>query len=152
MYTVLSPPTGPPSLWFKCLPSKSRWLAVQIPDFRNLVNELTTAHVGTGSAWKLYTCCAATLVSGTRVAPGLHPGMPTGRKSFHCALSPRLHVGPIRSGQVFISDCSHMSKSTASRSVMLSQLWGQVVYIAHMNVRHSAVCCAVNMLGILMFS
>ncbi len=50
---------------------------------RNLVYELTASQVNTGSAWKLYTCCAAvTLVSGTRVAPGLHPGTPTGVKVF----------------------------------------------------------------------
>ena len=55
----------------------------KVPVFRNLVYELTAGHVGTGSAWKLYTCCAAaTLVSGTRVAPGLHPGTPTGVKVF----------------------------------------------------------------------
>ena len=53
-----------------------------------MVKELTAGHVGTGSAWKLYTCCAAaTLVSGTRVAPGLHPGTPTGVKVF-TVLSP----------------------------------------------------------------
>ncbi len=76
-------PTGPPSLWFKRLPSKSRRSAVQILVFRNLVYELTAGQVGTGSAWKLYTCrAAATLVSGTRVAPGLHPGTPTGVKVF----------------------------------------------------------------------
>ena len=67
----------------KRLPSKSRRSAVQIPVFRNLVYELTAGQVGTGSAWKLYICCAAaTLVSGTRVAPGLHPGTPTGMKVF----------------------------------------------------------------------
>ena len=33
-----------------------------------LVDELTAGQVGTGSAWKLYMCCAAaTRVSGTRV-------------------------------------------------------------------------------------
>lgn len=73
----------------------SRWSAVQVPAFRNLVYELTVGQVGTGYAWKLYIClkpgsqlyiccAAATLVSGTgtRVAPGLHPGMATGVKVF----------------------------------------------------------------------
>jgi len=85
LVTILTtrPPTGPPSLWFKRLPSKSRRSAAQILVFRNLVYELTAGQVGTGSAWKLYTrCAAATLVSGTRVAPGLHPGTPTGVKVF----------------------------------------------------------------------
>ena len=51
--------------------------------FRNLVYELMAGQVGTGSAWKLYTCCAAAiLVSGTRVAPSLHPGTLTGVKVF----------------------------------------------------------------------
>ena len=48
--------------------------------------------VGTGFAWKLYTCCAAaTLVSGTRLAPGLHPGTPTGVKVFVFPLWPACH-------------------------------------------------------------
>ena len=60
----------------------SRWSAVQVPAFRNLVYELTVGQAGTGYAWKLYIClkpvaqlyiccAAATLVSGTgiRVAP-----------------------------------------------------------------------------------
>ncbi len=76
------PPTGPPSLWFKRLPLKRR-SAVQFPVFRNLVYELTAGQVGTGFAWKLYICCAAaTPVSGTRVASGLHPGTPKGVKVF----------------------------------------------------------------------
>ena len=59
----------------------SRRSAIQIRVFQNLVYELTAGQVGTGYAWKLYTCCAAaTLVSGTRAAPGLHPGTPTGVK------------------------------------------------------------------------
>ena len=33
----------------------SRWSAVQIRVFQNLVYELTAGQVGTGSAWKLYT-------------------------------------------------------------------------------------------------
>ena len=58
---------------------------VQIWVFQNLVYELTAGQVGTGSAWKLHICCAAaTLVSGTRVAPGLHPGTPTGVKVYFC--------------------------------------------------------------------
>ena len=62
-----------------CVCLTSRRSAVQIRVFQNLVDELTAGLVGTGSAWKLYTCCAAaTLVSGTRVAPGVHPGTPTG--------------------------------------------------------------------------
>ena len=73
-------PTGPPSLWFKRLPLKRR-SAVQCPVFGNLVYELTAGQVGTGFAWKLYICCAAaTPVSGTRVASGLHPGTPKGVK------------------------------------------------------------------------
>jgi len=57
--------------------------AVQLPVFRNLVYELTAGQVGTGFAWKLYICCAAaTPVSGTRVASGLHPGTPKGVKVF----------------------------------------------------------------------
>ena len=56
-----------------------------IPVFRNLVYELTAGQVGTGFAWKLYICCAAaTPVSGTRVASGLHPGTPKGVKVFLC--------------------------------------------------------------------
>ncbi len=51
--------------------------------------------VGTGSVWKLHTCCAAaTLVSGTRVAPGLHPGTPTGVKVFQMTT----HCLPLPSG------------------------------------------------------
>ncbi len=57
--------------------------AVQFPVFRNLVYELTAGQVGTGFAWKLYICCAAaTPVSGTRVASGLHLGTPKGVKAF----------------------------------------------------------------------
>ncbi len=64
-----------------CL-SSSR-LAVQVQVSRNLVYELTAGQVGTGSAWKLYKCCAAaTLVSGTRLASGLHPGTLKGLKFF----------------------------------------------------------------------
>ena len=75
------PPTGPPSLWFERLLT-SRRSAVQIQVFQNLLYELTAGQVGTGSAWKLYICCAAaTLVSGTRVAPDLHPGTLTGRQA-----------------------------------------------------------------------
>jgi len=48
-----------------------------------LVYELTAGQVGTGFAWKLYICCAAaTPVSGTRVASGLHPGTLKGVKVF----------------------------------------------------------------------
>ncbi len=51
--------------------------------FGTLVYELSAGQVGTGFAWKLYTCCAAaTRVFGTRVAPGLHPGTPTGVNFF----------------------------------------------------------------------
>ncbi len=75
-------PTGPPSLWFKRLPLKRR-SAAQFPVFRNLVYELTAGQVGTGFAWKLYICfAAATPVSGTRVASGLHLGTPKGVKVF----------------------------------------------------------------------
>lgn len=39
--------------------------------------DLTVGQVGIGSAWKLCMCCAAaTPVSGTRLASGLHPGTP----------------------------------------------------------------------------
>ena len=73
-------PTGPPSLWFKRLPF-TQAVGSSHPG-QNLDYEMTAGQVGTGSAWKLYTCCAAaTLVSGTRVAPGLHLGTLTGVKS-----------------------------------------------------------------------
>ena len=51
------PPTGPPSLWFKRLPNKQA-VGGSNPGFpkKNLVYELTAGQVGTGSAWKLYTC------------------------------------------------------------------------------------------------
>jgi len=57
--------------------------AFQAAVFRNLVYELRGGQVSTGSAWKLYICCAAAIpVSGTRVATGLHPGTPNGVLSF----------------------------------------------------------------------
>ncbi len=65
---------SPPQDHLACGLSDCLSSAVQFPVFQNLVYELTAGQVGSGFAWKIYICCAAaTPVSGTRVASGLHP-------------------------------------------------------------------------------